>query len=65
MRRHSVARSEGDVVADMVLALVTELVSWSKGPARTVIKGREPTGVTVAPELRPFVDKRSDRRKAS
>lgn len=62
-RRHSTPRAEADVVTEMVLALVREVVRQVTTPPR--VQRREPTGVTVHPEFRPFVDKRSDKRKAS
>lgn len=62
-RRHSTPRAEADVIADMVLALVSELVRQVTTPPKSM--RREPTGVTVHPDFRPYVEKRSDRRKAS
>lgn len=56
---------EADRVADMVLQLVTEVVRRHKDRRLDVVRGVEPTGIRVTPEMRPFVEKRSDKRKAS
>ena len=66
-RNHRVItdKTYGDHVCEMVLELVTKLVADQRGTTPDVVKGVEPTGVAVAPEMRPFVEQRSDRRKRS
>lgn len=51
-------REEGDRICRMVLRLVRE-VAQQRGHRPDPVRGVEPTGITVAPDMRPFVEQRS------
>ena len=62
-RRANPSKEEGDRIAEMVLALVTEL---TRPPVVIYDKvAPEPTGITVSPEMRPYVEQRSDQREGA
>lgn len=53
-----VSKEEGDRIAAMVLELV-EFIVHGQGRRPDRIRGVEPTGITVDPVMRPFVEQRS------
>lgn len=56
----SVPRDEGDRIAAMVLALVEHLADGMGSPHH-----RDPTGVTVTDEMRPYVELAASKRSPS
>lgn len=60
----TMSKAEGDHFCRMVLAVVRSL-AHERGLRPDPVRGVEPTGATVDPVMRPYVEQRNDEREAS